>query len=127
MNDKVKNTADKLVHFCREGRELEGLDQYYADNVISAEAQAMPGEASNEIKGIDAIKAKHEWWQNNFEVHSAEVSQPFMHGQDRFSVIFQMDVTNKMDKSRTKMTEVGVYHCNEEGKIIREEFFYNPE
>ena len=127
INQKVKATAHKLVRYCCEGRETEGLEAFYAPDAISVEAMPMPGEESNEMKGVDAIKAKHEWWRSNFEVHDASVSHPFMHGNDRFSVIFEMDVTNRMDGTRTKMTEVGVYHCNPEGQIIREEFFYNPE
>lgn len=127
MSNKINATAQKLVDHCRKGTETQGLDDYYASDAVSAEAMAMPGEASNEVQGVAAIKAKHEWWNSNFDVHETNVTGPYMHGGDRFSVIFEMDVTNKAENSRSQMTEVAIYHCNDEGKITREEFFYNPE
>ena len=127
MSDKVKATAQKLVQYCREGKEIQGLDEYYAANVVSAEAMPMPGQDSNEIEGIDAIKAKHDWYHENFEIHEMNTSDPMMHGEDKFSVIFETDATNKMINARSRSTTVAVYTCSNDGKVTREEFFYNPE
>lgn len=126
MTDKMKVTAARLVQNCREGNSLQGLDAYYDADVVSAEAFPMPGAASNEQQGIAALKGKHDWWNSNFEVHSQTVEGPFLHGEDRFSVIFDIDVTAKEDGKRMQMKEVAVYHCNPEGKIVREEFFFTP-
>ena len=125
MSDAVRTTAQKLVDNCREGNAAAGLDDYYAADAISVEAAAGPGADSRETPGLEGIKGKHEWWNSNFEVHSATVDGPFMHGDDRFSVIFELDATNKMDNTRSQMKEVAVYHCNPQGQIVREEFFYN--
>jgi len=96
----------------------------YDENAISVEATIMPGEESAETIGLDAIRAKHEWWNNTFEVNSADAQGPFLHGEDRFGVIFSFDATNKETGDRESMTELGIYTV-ENGKIIREEFFYN--
>ena len=117
----TQEVADKLVDFCRRGKSEEALDTLYAQDAVSVEAMAMPG-AQQEVRGLEAIRAKSQWWQSNHEIHSASVTGPWPHG-NRFVVGFQIDVTNKPSGRRMQMDEVGLYTV-EQGKIIREEFFY---
>ncbi|NJM35725.1 MAG: nuclear transport factor 2 family protein [Rhodomicrobium sp.] len=121
----LKATAEKLVQYCREDKTAEGLKTLYHRDAVSAEAMAMPGADSAESKGLKAIKAKHDWWYANHDVHSQNVEGPFYHGPDRFGVIFEIDVTNKQSGQRMAMRELAVYTVNPKGKIVREEFFYN--
>jgi ketosteroid isomerase-like protein len=88
--------AKELVAGCREGREKANLA---------------------------ALLGKHAWWAQNFETHGLTVEGPFTHGEDRFGVVFGMDVTNKATGERNTDNEVAVYHVKD-GKIVREEFFY---
>ena len=94
---------------------------FYAEGAVSVEALAPPG-GQQETKGLAAIQAKGEWWRANHEIHSASVSGPWPNG-NRFVVGFQYDVTNTPSGQRMKMDEVGLYTV-ENGKIVREEFFY---
>jgi hypothetical protein len=119
----TKATAEKLVAGCREGREAEGLDTLYAPDAVSVEAMPMPG-GSAESVGVEAIKGKHAWWGSSFEMHGGSVEGPFVHGADRFAVIFEMDVTEKATGKRSKGREVAIYTVNDAGKIVREEFYY---
>lgn len=121
--DVTKATAEKLVAGCREGRELEGLDTLYAPDAVSVEAMPMAG-GSAESVGVEAIKGKHAWWGANFEMHGGGVEGPFVHGPDRFAVIFEMDVTEKASGKRSTGREVAIYTVNDAGRIVREEFFY---
>jgi ketosteroid isomerase-like protein len=114
--------ARKLVELCRQEKNEEALDTLYADDAVSVEAVAMP-DAPQEARSLKAIKAKGEWWINNHEIHSASVTGPWPHG-DRFIVGFQLDVTHKPSGRRMKMEEAGLYHVRN-GKIVREEFFYD--
>jgi len=116
--------ATRYVDLCREGRFEQILDQLYAQDAVSVEAQAMPGMAQ-EAKGLAAIRAKGEWWINNHEVHSAKITGPWPHG-DRFIVGFELDVTNKPSKQRMQMDEAGLFTVKD-GKVVREEFFYPAE
>ena len=118
--EKLKEIADQLVGHCRNGTEEKGLKELYAKDVESIEAITMPGSDSPKTTGVDGIRGKHEWWNNTFEVHSSEVEGPFLHGEDRFSVIFNIDATNKESSERMSMKEVAVYTVSN-GKIIREE------
>lgn len=117
----TQDIANKLVDLCRQGKNEEALSTLYAEDAVSVEAVAMPG-GSQEAKGLAAIRAKGEWWFTNHEIHSASVTGPWPHG-NRFIVGFQYDVTNKPSGRRMKMDEVGLYTI-ENGKIVREEFFY---
>ncbi|MEE9329870.1 MAG: SnoaL-like domain-containing protein [Parvularculaceae bacterium] len=125
FNENLSQTAQQLVKNCNTGKEAQGLKQLYADNCISAEAVAMPGMENREIQGVQAIQGKHDWWNSAHEVHSQNANGPFMHGDDKFSVVFDMDITNKETGDRQKMQEVGMYTVDTQGKIVREEFFYS--
>ena len=57
-------------------------------------------------------------------MHSEKTEGPYLHGDDRFAVIFEFDATNKHSGQRTQMKEVGVYTVDDGGKIVREEFYY---
>lgn len=112
-----------LVEHCSNQREQDLQDNYYTQDAVSVEAVPMPT-GSAEAAGLEAIKAKNEWWSSAHEVHSSNVEGPFIHGSDRFSVIFNIDVTQKESGQRMQMREIGTYYVNEEGKITREEFAY---
>ena len=126
IDEKLVEVANELIAGCREGRETANLSKLYADNAVSVEAVAMPGSGSAEAQGIEAIQGKHEWWNNAFEVHSQNIEGPFFHGENKFSAIFEMDATDKQTKERSKMREVAQYTLDN-GKIVREEFFYTNE
>jgi ketosteroid isomerase-like protein len=114
--------ATKLTDICREEKNDEALNTLYSDHVVSVEAGVPPG-MERAARGLTAVKAKGEWWQTNHEIHSGSVTGPWPH-DDRFVVGFQYDVTHKPSGQRMKMHEVGLYQVRD-GKIIREEFFYN--
>lgn len=117
----LQEIANALVAGCREGRERENLGNLYAPDAISVEASDMG--QGREVAGIDAIGAKHDWWDSAMEVIEGHVSDPFPHGEDRFAVHFRMKGRNKADGQVFDMEEIGVYHVAD-GKIVREEFFY---
>lgn len=119
---KTMEIANKLAELCKQGKNMEALDTLFAQDVVSVEALAMP-DAPQEAKGLAALKGKNEGWLANHEIHSASVTGPWPHG-DRFVVGFQYDVTNKPSGKRMQMDEVGLYTVRN-GKIAREEFFYD--
>lgn len=120
---ELMNVGNQLVEYCNNGQWRECQQQMYTNDAVSAEAVPMP-DGTREAQGLQAITGKGDWWEGAHEVHSSTAEGPFVHGDDRFSVIFDMDVTNKESGERTQMREVGQYYVNEEGKITREEFSY---
>ncbi len=122
---ELMQLGSTLVEHCNQGREAELMQNHYAQDAVSVEAVAMQ-DGSTEAVGLEAIMAKGEGWMNAHDVHSMKAEGPFVHGDDRFSVIFDMDFTNKESGQRAQMREVGTYFVND-GKITREEFAYAVE
>jgi hypothetical protein len=122
MSDAIV-LGNKLVAMCKEGQNVACVQELYADDVVSVEAADGPG-GPRELVGKEAVAGKNTWWIENHEVHSAKVEGPFPHGTDQFAVLFDYDVTSKPMKQRMQMKEVAVYTVAN-GKIAREQFFYN--
>jgi SnoaL-like domain len=113
--------AEELVSFCKAGNFAEAINTLYSPNIVSVESmgsETMP----REMKGIDAIRGKNQWWADNNEVHSASVEGPFV-GEDKFAVYYNFDVTFKPTGKRNPMEEMALYEVKD-GKIVREQFFY---
>ena len=123
----LKDIAKELVAGCRAGnaKVRENLDKLYAEDAVSVEAADMGG-MGRETHGRAGIHGKHDWWENAMEEHSTTVTGPFYHGDDQFSVMFEVDATDKESGNRMQMQEIGVYHVKD-GKITREEFHYAVE
>ncbi|HEX2833832.1 MAG TPA: nuclear transport factor 2 family protein [Thermoanaerobaculia bacterium] len=120
----TKKVGDRLVELCREGRNLDAIEELYSPDIASVEAMD-DGTMPREMNGIDAIRGKNQWWLNNHEVHAATVEGPYPNG-DRFTVKYHYEVTPKegpMAGNRYAMDEVALYTVKD-GRIVREEFFY---
>tara|TARA_R110000850_G_scaffold13548_7_gene43874 strand:- start:149 stop:514 length:366 start_codon:yes stop_codon:yes gene_type:complete len=117
----LQEIADELVAGVRENRAKENLGKLYAPDAVSVEALDMGG--GREVKGVDAIRAKHDWWQNTVEWLGGDVEGPFPHGDDRFAVYYTMHTRDKDSGKEHHGKEIGLYHVAD-GKIVREEFFY---
>ena len=115
----TEEVATRLVELCRNGEWRKALDELYAKDIVSVEAHEMENMPA-EMRGIDEVRGKTDWWEKNMEVHSAKVSGPFV-ARDTFVVQFDIDVTDKASKKRMQMSEVGVYKVKD-GKVAREEF-----
>jgi len=115
----TEEVAKKLVEYCRKSEWMKAIDDLYAKDVVSVEAQAMENMPA-EMRGIDQVRGKTEWWEKQMEVHSAKVTGPFV-ARDTFVVQFDVDVTDKASKKRMQMSEVGIYTVKD-GKVAREEF-----
>jgi len=124
MSDILKKTAETLVANCKTGKAREGLDTLYAPDAVSVEAGPGPDGSDPVTKGVDGIRGKHDWWEANFEVHDVNIDGPFLHGSERFAVIFELDTTHKESGQRSQMKEVAIYTTGADGKIVREEFYY---
>jgi hypothetical protein len=115
----TEEVAKRLVESCQKGEWMKAVDELYAKDIVSVEARAMENMPA-EMRGIDQVRGKTEWWEKNMEVHSAKVTGPFV-ARDTFVVQFDVDVTEKASKKRTQMSEVGIYTVKD-GKVAREEF-----
>jgi hypothetical protein len=118
----TQEVANKLVELCKDCKFGEATELLYSPNIVSMEAGAPPG-MSRESKGIDAVRAKGEWWVANHDIHSCTVEGPLVAGS-HFAVTFKLDITFKPQSKRFTMEEIAVYKV-ENGKVVYEEFFYS--
>lgn len=119
---EITALAAALVDGCRTGQARENLAKLYAADAVSVEAK--DDGQGREAHGLEAIVGKHDWWDSTFEFISGDISDPMLHGDDRFAVIFDISVKHLESGAVSAMKEVAVYHVTN-GKIAREEFFYS--
>jgi ketosteroid isomerase-like protein len=112
--------ADDFTALCKAGQLDEAGEKYWAQNVISLEP--MEGDMAR-AEGIDALRAKGQWWYGAHDVHSVGVTGPSVNG-NQFTVGFAMDITVKETGQRMQMEETALYTVAD-GKITEERFFYN--
>ncbi len=118
----TQEIAHNYVNLCRSGKEQELYEQHYSQTPVSIE---MPGGEFERCEGFDQIAKKGDWWRENFELHSVEVSEPLV-ADNWFAVRFTMDTTHKPSGERSQMSELAVMHVVD-GKIVQEQFFYDAE
>lgn len=120
----TKEVGKKLVEYCRNGLNLEAISSLYSKDIVSVEAVS-DGTIPQEVRGIDAVVDKNKRWYDNNEIHHATAEGPFPH-KDRFAVIFHYETTPKsgpLKGKRLEFEEVALFYVKD-GKIVREEFFY---
>jgi hypothetical protein len=115
----TEEVAEKLAELCRKGEWKQAVNTLYAKDIVSVEPRAMENMPA-EMRGIDQVRGKTDWFMQNHEIHSSKVGGPFLAG-DKFVVQFDIDVTDKASKKRMQMSEVGIYTVKD-GKVSREEF-----
>lgn len=114
----AKQVAEAFTELCKAGKFEEAGERFWAEDVISLEAQEGP---MSRTEGREQAKAKGDWWAENNEVHGFTTVGPFVNG-DQFALRFDIDCTPK-GEARRQMEEVGLYTVRD-GKIVEERFFY---
>lgn len=118
----TNEVAQKWTDMCRQGQNLECIEALYGENIESRE---MPGYLEEVVIGKQNVWNKNKEWLDNVEAfHSASISDPVVAG-NHFTTKMEFDVTF-MDRGRQHMEEVAVFEVNN-GKIVREQFFYAME
>lgn len=99
------------------------MNRLYAEYVVSVEPIAGPDGEPREAYGLAALRAKTATWFAAVDMHSCRCEGPFLHGDDRFGLIFQTNSSMKATGARNDSREIAIYTVNGEGKIVREEFY----
>src|ERR1044072_1601140 len=103
--NRTEEVATKLGNYCRKGEWRKALDDLYAQDIVSVEAdekENMPAE----MRGIAQVRGKTDWWEKNMEVHSAKVGGPFV-ARAPFFGPFDIRVRAKRMKKQKKTLEGG--------------------
>ena len=113
----------RLVALCREFKYEEAQKELYADNAVSIEPAGLPPGALGNVEGLKAIIEKGHQFNAMVEAfHGGSVSDAVVAG-NWFSISMVLEATFK-GRGRQKMEEICLYQVKN-GKIVREEFFYD--
>ena len=115
----TQEVATKLVEYCRTGQFETAYKELYSPKIVSIEEAGSPMER---CEGFEAVMNKSAFFEKTTkEIHSMEVSDPIVAGNS-FSMAMKMNRTD-VEGSRNQMDEICVYQV-EDGKIVKEQFFY---
>ncbi|HZY40090.1 MAG TPA: nuclear transport factor 2 family protein [Mucilaginibacter sp.] len=115
----TQDVANRLVLLCREGKNVEAINELYDEDIVSHEPEGSP---MKEKVGKQAVlDATNQWFQSVKELHSSYVSNPIVAG-NFFACTMKVDATYK-EHGRNVMDELCVFEV-EDGKIVSEQFFY---
>lgn len=115
--------AARLVELCRQGKYEQAQDELYADDAVSIEMDGLQPEMARDTRGLEAIREKGRQFNAGIEaMHGGSVGDPIVTG-NWFSLVMTMDATFK-ERGRVDMREICVYQVRD-GKIVREQFFYD--
>src|SRR5262245_40259669 len=96
--------GSKLVDFCSQGKDLEAIETLDSTNIVSVETVVNPN-FPQRIEGIEAVRAKAQWWIQNHDIQSAQVRGPFPHG-DRFIAFFKYEITPKAGSTKGQRVQM---------------------
>ena len=117
----TQEIAKRFYALAQEGKWNEVQDELFSKDATSIEPPHAQGLAT--VTGLDKIKEKGKQWEGMIEEsHGGYCQEPQVAG-DFFTCAMGADVTMK-GQGRVKMDEIALYEVKD-GKIVREQFFYN--
>jgi ketosteroid isomerase-like protein len=120
----TQKVANRLVELVGTGKNLDAINELYADNARHVEAMEGPG-CDRIMEGKKTILEKAEYFHKSTTVHDASIGKPIVNG-DQFVVPMSLDCTcseGPMAGQRMNMTETALYTVKN-GKITEGKFFY---
>ncbi len=119
----TQEVANRLVALCRTGQYQQAVQELYAPDIVSVEPEGAPNRM---VTGLAAIAEKGKKFESMIEkVNKSIISDPIV-AENFFSCNMLMNVQMKGAPVAIDMDEICVYTVND-GKIVREEFFYTPQ
>lgn len=116
--ETTRAIGQRLVSLSNDGKDDVALAELYSDQIVSVESA--DGGIPARLEGLEAVKGKHDWWNNTVEVHSASAEGPYIgFADDQFAVRFTIDAT--IEGQRSTMEEIGLYTVAG-GKIVEDRY-----
>ena len=114
--------ARRLIELCRAGQFDRALDELYAEDACSIEAEGYNSGPLGDATGLAAIRRKGKAFKEQcLQIKSVLVSDPLIAGPF-FTVAMRVNAIYK-DVGEKALKEVCVYEVRND-KIVREQFFF---
>ncbi len=121
----TQKVATRFHELVSGGKNLEAIQELYADNAKHVEVMEGPG-CGRILEGKAAILAKAEQFHKSTTIHSATCGKPIVNG-DQFVCPMGLDCTcteGPMANQRMNISETSLYTVKN-GKIVEGKFFYS--
>lgn len=119
MSQNVRSRVDQLNGMIREGRIMEAMREFYADDVVMAENDADP------TVGLAANLEREQQFVDNTTWYGLELKDVVVDG-DTSMVRWWLDFHNTLYGARLAFTQVAVQKWRD-GRIVDERFYYSPQ
>jgi hypothetical protein len=116
----AQEVANRLVQLCREGKNVDAINELYDDNIVSHEPQGSPMQEKTGRQAV--LESTNHWFSTVEQLHNVHISDPIVAG-NFFACTMNVDATYK-NQGRNTMDEMCVFEVKD-GKIVNEQFFYN--
>jgi len=116
---EIRDRVEKLNSMVLEGKIMDAMNEFYADDVVMAENDNPP------TVGLAANLEREQAFVNNTTWYGAEVKDVVVDG-DTSMVQWRLDFHNVEYGPRLAFTQVAVQKWRD-GKIIDERFYYSPQ
>ncbi|MDB4919504.1 nuclear transport factor 2 family protein [Mucilaginibacter sp.] len=117
----AQQVASRLVQLCREGKNVEAINELYDDNIVSIEPEGSPM-AGKTVGKQAVLESTNRWFDSVEQLHSVAISNPLV-SDNFFACTMNVDATYK-EHGRNVMNELCVFEVRD-GKIVNDQFFYN--
>jgi ketosteroid isomerase-like protein len=117
----AQQIASRLVQLCREGKNVEAINELYDDNIVSIEPEGSPM-AGKTVGKQAVLESTNRWFDSVEQLHSVAISNPLV-SDDFFACTMNIDATYK-EHGRNVMNELCVFEVRD-GKIVNDQFFYS--
>ncbi len=114
----IEENVKKLISLVEEGRFLEAIQQFYAEDASMQENNEPPR------VGLPALLERERQFLNSIRQMQVHRAESFLVDGDRAAINWIFEITDGQGKRR-RLDEVA-YQLWHEDKIIRERFYYDP-
>ncbi|HSO23294.1 MAG TPA: nuclear transport factor 2 family protein [Chondromyces sp.] len=119
MSDGIRERVEKLNAMVLQGKIMEAMNEFYADDVVMAENDNPP------TVGLAANLEREQAFVDNTTWYGAEVKNVVVDG-DTSMVQWWLDFHNVQYGARLAFTQVAVQRWRDD-KIVDERFYYSPQ
>jgi len=119
MTNELKSNVEALNGMIKEGRIMEAMKTFYAENVVMAENDAEP------TVGLGANLEREQAFVDHTTWYGLELKDVAL-GENVAMVRWFMDFHNTQYGPRLAFTQVAVQKW-QDGKIVDERFYYSPQ
>jgi len=116
----AQQVASRLVQLCREGKNVEAINELYDDNIVSIEPDGSPM-AGKTVGKQAVLESTNRWFDSVEQLHNVAISNPLV-SDNFFACTMNVDATYK-EHGRNVMNELCVFEVRN-GKIVNDQFFY---